>query len=69
MSASLSPAREAYCAIDFGTSNSAIAIAAPGGGSRLVELEEGQPTMPTSVLCSISEEPSRLFIERISRPS
>jgi len=57
MSASLSPAREAYCAIDFGTSNSAIAIAAPGGGSRLVELEEGQPTMPTAVFYFAEHEP------------
>lgn len=37
-----------YCAIDFGTSNSAIAIAA-GAGTRLVALEDGQPTMPTAV--------------------
>jgi len=57
MSASLSPAREAYCAIDFGTSNSAIAIAAPDGGSRLVELEEGQPTMPTAVFYFAEHEP------------
>ncbi|HWH74582.1 MAG TPA: Hsp70 family protein [Methylibium sp.] len=38
----------AWCAIDFGTSNSAVAVAAPGG-SRLVELEAGLPTMPTAV--------------------
>ncbi len=38
-----------YCAIDFGTSNSAIAIAQPGGGMRLVELEPGHTTMPTAV--------------------
>lgn len=39
-----------YCAIDFGTSNSAIAIPAPGdAGMRLVPLENGQPTMPTAV--------------------
>lgn len=37
-----------YCAIDFGTSNSAIAI--PRDGTmRLVELEPGHPTMPTAV--------------------
>lgn len=37
-----------YCAIDFGTSNSAVAI--PDGGSmRLVELEPGHTTMPTAV--------------------
>ncbi|MEN9544506.1 MAG: hypothetical protein RLZZ598_1339, partial [Pseudomonadota bacterium] len=41
----------AWCAIDFGTSNSAVAVpeAAASGGSRLVELEDGQPTMPTAV--------------------
>jgi hypothetical chaperone protein len=41
-----------YCAIDFGTSNSAIAIpAGPGEASamRLIELEAGQRTMPTAV--------------------
>lgn len=38
-----------YCAIDFGTSNSAIAV--PGGGAEmaLVELESGFSTMPTAV--------------------
>jgi len=42
-----------FCAIDFGTSNSAIAVpdATPGaaGGMRLVELEPGHTTMPTAV--------------------
>ncbi len=39
-----------YCAIDFGTSNSAIAIPASGAaGMRLVELEPGYTTMPTAV--------------------
>ncbi len=46
-----------YCAIDFGTSNSAIAIPAPFAGPaadatpamRLVELEPGHTTMPTAV--------------------
>lgn len=37
-----------YCAIDFGTSNSAIAIPS-GGQMRLVELEAGHVTMPTAV--------------------
>ncbi|WP_428425652.1 Hsp70 family protein [Methylibium sp.] len=41
--------RPPYCAIDFGTSNSAIAIPAAGGGTRLVALETGEPTMPTAV--------------------
>jgi len=43
----------AFCAIDFGTSNSAIAVAGPAGAAatalRLVELEPGQRTMPTAV--------------------
>ena len=40
-----------FCAIDFGTSNSAIAIPDSQGaaGMRLVELEPGQLTMPTAV--------------------
>ncbi|RZU02913.1 Hsp70 family protein [Rivibacter subsaxonicus] len=40
-----------WCAIDFGTSNSAVAVpdAAARGGSRLVVLEDSQPTMPTAV--------------------
>jgi hypothetical chaperone protein len=37
-----------FCAIDFGTSNSAIAIPA-GDGMHLVELEPGHRTMPTAV--------------------
>ena len=39
----------AHCAIDFGTSNSAVAIPQPGGSPRLVVLEQGQRTMPTAV--------------------
>ena len=38
-----------YCAIDFGTSNSAIAVPARGSGMQLVELEPGHTTMPTAV--------------------
>jgi hypothetical chaperone protein len=38
-----------YCAIDFGTSNSAVALPAPEGAVRLVELEPGFRTMPTAV--------------------
>ncbi|MEP6740080.1 MAG: Hsp70 family protein [Caldimonas sp.] len=37
-----------FCAIDFGTSNSAIAVPA-GGAMRLVDLEPGFATMPTAV--------------------
>jgi len=48
----MTAAAPGYCAIDFGTSNSAIAIAVPGNvaaGMRLVELEPGNRTMPTAV--------------------
>jgi len=38
-----------YCAIDFGTSNSAIAVPDAAGGMSLVELEPGHSTMPTAV--------------------
>jgi hypothetical chaperone protein len=38
-----------YCAIDFGTSNSAIAVPSEDVGMRLVELERGYKTMPTAV--------------------
>ncbi len=38
-----------YCAIDFGTSNSAVAVPDAARGMRLVELEPGHATMPTAV--------------------
>lgn len=38
-----------FCAIDFGTSNSAVAVPDAAGEMRLVELEPGQRTMPTAV--------------------
>ena len=38
-----------FCAIDFGTSNSAIAVPDGAAGMRLVELEPGHQTMPTAV--------------------
>ena len=41
--------RPDYCAIDFGTSNSAVAVPARRGAMRLVELEPGFRTMPTAV--------------------
>jgi hypothetical chaperone protein len=56
----------AYCAIDFGTSNSAIAL--PGAAHRvsLVEVEPGQRTMPTAVFYTLEgtaphEDPKRLY--------
>ena len=53
------PPREAFCAIDFGTSNSAVAIPAAEAGGRLVELEDGQATMPTAVFYFAEHEPLR----------
>src|SRR5438093_1808608 len=55
----------AYCAIDFGTSNSGIALP-ESGGVALVEVEPGQRTMPTAVFyvndgTSQHEEPTRLY--------
>jgi hypothetical chaperone protein len=43
------PVPPGYCAIDFGTSNSAIAVPRSGAPMRLIELEAGYPTMPTAV--------------------
>ena len=58
-----------YCAIDFGTSNSGIAVPAanrPGGAVRLLEIEPGHPTMPTAVFYAVEglaphEAPRRLY--------
>ncbi len=55
-----------FAAIDFGTSNSAIALPAAAGGVRLVELEAGLPTMPTAVFYRADgvhahDEPERLY--------
>ena len=54
-----------FCAIDFGTSNSAVAISA-GGAVQLVELEAGQRTMPTAMFYAVEglatfEEPTLHF--------
>jgi hypothetical chaperone protein len=52
-----------FAAIDFGTSNSAIALPTTGGASQgvaLVELESGFRTMPTAVFYR-ADEPERLF--------
>ncbi len=40
---------EDWCAIDFGTSNSAVALPGPAQAVVLVGLEDEQPTMPTAV--------------------
>jgi hypothetical chaperone protein len=43
------PHRPAFAAIDFGTSNSAVALPDAAGSVDLVALEDGLPTMPTAV--------------------
>ena len=62
------PGAGCFAAIDFGTSNSAVAVPDPaaGGAMRLVELEPGHVTMPTAVFfrADVPEhgpEPWRLF--------
>jgi len=55
----------ACCAIDFGTSNSAVALPVDRG-VQLVDLEAGQPTMPTAVFYAVEglaahEEPRRQY--------
>ena len=54
-----------FVAIDFGTSNSAVALPAAGGGVTLVPLEGGQPTMPTAVFYRADTAPQRLEPERL----
>ncbi|MGE4241867.1 Hsp70 family protein [Ramlibacter sp.] len=55
-----------YCAIDFGTSNSAIAVAGEDGRMALVDVEAGQRTMPTAVFYLVEDraahqDPLRLY--------
>ncbi|MDE2146990.1 MAG: Hsp70 family protein [Burkholderiales bacterium] len=63
------PGRAGFVAIDFGTSNSAVALpragAGPGAGVRLVELEPGQATMPTAVFYRADTPPPQPEAERL----
>lgn len=54
-----------FVAIDFGTSNSAVALPRPEGGVRLIELEPGQPTMPTAVFYRADTPAQQLEAERL----
>jgi len=54
-----------FVAIDFGTSNSAVALPRAEGGVRLVELEPGQPTMPTALFYRADTPPQQLEAERL----
>ena len=56
---------QGFVAIDFGTSNSAVALPRPEGGVRLVALEPGQPTMPTAVFYRADTPPQQLEAERL----
>jgi hypothetical chaperone protein len=60
----LEPARAGFVAIDFGTSNSAVALPA-GDGVRLVALEPGHPTMPTAVFYRADTPPQQPDAERL----
>jgi hypothetical protein len=55
-----------FCAIDFGTSNSAIAVSAQAGRMALVDVENGERTMPTAVFYQVEgraahQPPLRLY--------
>ena len=52
-----------YCAIDFGTSNSAVALPGESGQVRMVELEDALTTMPTAVF--YLNDPAAPFDERL----
>jgi hypothetical chaperone protein len=54
-----------FVAIDFGTSNSAVALPQAEGGVRLVELEPGQPTMPTAVFYRADTPAHQFEAERL----
>ena len=54
-----------FVAIDFGTSNSAVALPRAEGGVRLVELESGQLTMPTAVFYRADTAPQQLDADRL----
>jgi len=59
------PLSPVACAIDFGTSNSAIAVPGAAGRMALVDVEAGQVTMPTAVFYQVEgraahEPPLRL---------
>ena len=56
---------QGFVAIDFGTSNSAVALPDGERGVRLVALEAGQPTMPTAVFYRADTPAQQLDAERL----
>lgn len=63
--ASAVPAEPGFAAIDFGTSNSAVALPRAEGGVGLVTLEPGFQTMPTAVFYRADTPPQQLQAERL----
>ena len=59
------PGPPGFAAIDFGTSNSAVALPRADGGVRLVELEPGFQTMPTAVFYRADTPPQQLEADRL----
>ena len=57
--------RQGFVAIDFGTSNSAVALPLGAAAVRLVELEPGHPTMPTAVFYRADTPAQQLEAERL----
>ena len=54
-----------FAAIDFGTSNSAVALPRAEGGVELATLEPGWQTMPTAVFYRADTPPQQLEAERL----
>jgi len=61
----VTPQRSGFAAIDFGTSNSAIALPLGERAVRLVELEPGHSTMPTAVFYRTDTEHAHAEPERL----
>lgn len=47
---------QTHCGMDFGTSNSTIAVAAGGRPPVLLPLEDGRPTIPSAVFYSFEDD-------------
>ena len=58
-------AQPGFVAIDFGTSNSAVALPQGPHGVQLVALEPGQPTMPTAVFYRADTPAQQLEADRL----
>lgn len=45
-----------HCGLDFGTSNSTVAVVGPEGAPRLVPLEDGRGTIPTAIFFGFEDD-------------